>query len=92
MEPIIEKLSTVSDDLHQRNVCWDKWTKEERLKLFELYLLISQKEHLILRLTHQYQGDDNYESIFRDLDMCYFDDKVEGVEDAIGMIKQYIEK
>ena len=92
MEQILEKLSTVSDDIHQRNVCWDNWTIEERLKLFELYLLISKKEHQIFQLIYSHQGTDRFEDIFRDYDWLIIDDKAEGVEDAINMTKERMEK
>jgi hypothetical protein len=88
MENIIEKLSklSMSDD------AWNNWTLEEKRKLLELYYIISQKETQIFNLIYRFHGFDTYESIFRDYDPQYLQDKIEGVEEAIYYIDEYNKK
>ena len=77
MENIIEKLK---HDISSLNL-------EEKKKLLELYLIISEKETHIFELIYYYHGCDSWADIFRDYDPQYFKDKKTGVEIAINEIK-----
>ena len=75
LEDIIDKLSKAED--------LKNWSLEDKKKLLELYLIISQKETDIFDLIYYYHGCDSWEDIFRDYDPRYLEDKKIGVEVAI---------
>ncbi len=76
MENIINKLKTTSSN-------WNSWSKEEKMQLLELYLLICKKEHHIFKLIYDNHDCDSFEDIFRDYSMNDLDDKVRGVKIAL---------
>ena len=89
MEQIIEKLSQIEDI---ESTPFRIWTMEERKQLLELYLLISKKESKIFQLIYNFNGSDCYEDIFRDYDIEYLKDKIDGVQDAIDMMNEHSEE
>ena len=89
MENIIEKLSQIEDI---ESTPFRIWTMEERKQLLELYLLISKKESKIFQLIYNFNGSDCYEDIFRDYDIQYLEDKIDGVQDAIDMMNESSEQ
>ena len=84
MEDIIDKLSKVED--------LKNWSLEDKKKLLELYLIISEKETHIFDLIYYYHGCDSWEDIFRDYDPRYLEDKKTGVEVAIKELDELVEK
>ena len=89
MENIIEKLSQIEDI---ESTPFRIWTMEERKQLLELYLLISKKESKIFQSIYNFNGSDCYEDIFRDYDIQYLEDKIDGVQDAIDMMNESSEQ
>ena len=83
-EDIIDKLSKAED--------LKNWSLEDKKKLLELYLIISQKETDIFDLIYYYHGCDSWEDIFRDYDPRYLEDKKIGVEVAIKELDELVEK
>jgi hypothetical protein len=66
---------------------FDTWSNEDKIKLLEIYLLISKKEKHIFDLIYRHHGCDSWEDIFRDYDVVYLNDKTTGVEIAIKELK-----
>ena len=83
-EDIIDKLSKAED--------LKNWSLEDKKKLLELYLIISEKETHIFDLIYYYHGCDSWEDIFRDYDPRYLEDKKIGVEIAIKELDELVEK
>lgn len=79
MDAIIEKLKDLTDGPTNGRT----WTAEEQIKLLELYLIISKKEHYIFELICRYHQCDSWEDIFRDYSPHYLADKAQGVQIAI---------
>lgn len=80
MDHIIEKLKRV-------NGSFDGWSPEEKLKLLEIYYVISKKETHIFDLIYEYHGCDSWEDIFRDYDDVFLKEKARGVKVAIREMK-----
>jgi hypothetical protein len=59
------------------------WRLEDKIKLLELYLIISKNETKIFDLIYRHHGCDSYEDIFRDYDIKFMKDKTRGVEIAL---------
>ena len=88
MENIIEKLKQINPN----NNSFDNWSLEEKLKLLEMYYIISKKESYIFDLIYSHHGCDCWEDIFRDYKIRYFKDKADGVDAAIEDIKYRINR
>lgn len=88
MENIIEKLQTIGKE----HTAFDNWNLEETLKLLELYHIISKQETNIFNLIYKFHGCDTWEDIFRDYDINYLRNKVQGVEIAIKEITEQIKE
>ena len=95
------RLEATKSLLYRRSLCestegthivWDSWSIEDKKKLLEMYLIISQKETYIFDLIYQYHGCDSWEEIFRDYDPTYLKDKATGVKVAINEITEIIEE
>ena len=80
MDRIIEKLKKVKGS-------FDGWSPEDKLKLLEIYYLISKKETRIFDLIYEYHGCDSWEDMFRDYDSFHFKEKARGVKVAIREMK-----
>lgn len=88
MENIIEKFKKITDETHN----WDNWNLEEKKQLLEIYFIISKKENHIFDLIYRYHQCDSWESIFRDYDTIYLDNKESGVKIAINELNELIEE
>ena len=73
------------DKQKKENGCdfWEKWSREEKKQLLELYLIMSKKEALIYYLIWNNHECDSWEDIFRDFSRKLLEDKAIGVEVAI---------
>jgi hypothetical protein len=88
MESIIDKLNLINDN--DTEYIWKNWSLEEIKKLLEIYLIISKKETHIFDLIYDNHECDSWESIFRDYNTIYLENKVSGVEVAIENIIEKI--
>jgi hypothetical protein len=87
MENIIDKLNQINDN-DTKNI-WKNWSLEEIKKLLEIYFIISKKESHIFDLIYDNHECDSWESIFRDYNTIYLENKTSGVEVAIdGIIEK----
>ena len=84
MENIIDKLNKIEDT----NLTLDNWSLEEKKKLLDIYFIISKKETHIFDLIYNYHGCDSWESIFRDYNINYLENKTNGIEIAINEIDE----
>lgn len=89
MERIIQKLRLLKNNEYRKeNKVFDHWTSDEKKKLLELYLLISQNEHHIFSMIYKHHECDSWEDIFCNYDPKYLQDKANGVQLAIDEMKQ----
>jgi hypothetical protein len=82
MDRIVDKLKNMREPYE-----WNNWTREEKQKLLELYLIISKKEGYIFDLIYRCHQCDTWEDIFRDYSLDYLQEKENGVKDAIECIR-----
>ena len=85
MEAIIQKLDQL--EYNSKNM-WSNWSKEEIIKMLEMYLVITKKENYIYDLVYQLHGSDSYEDIFRDYDDQLLEDKASGIKEALDLAKE----
>jgi hypothetical protein len=88
MEHLITKLNQIED--YKKG--FDNWSLEEQKQLLELYRIICEKEHHIFKLIYNFHRCDSWEDIFRDYDTQYLDDKSHGVQIAIDVMTELIER
>jgi hypothetical protein len=88
MEVLLEKLNKINNTKD----IFDNWTLEEQKQLLEIYFIISKKETNIFKLIYSYHGEDSWEDIFRDYDIKYLEDKADGVEIAIKVLAEEINR
>jgi len=87
MEHLINKLNSID---YKNGL--DKWELEEQKQLLELYRIICEKEAHIFKMIYYYHGCDSWEEIFRDYDIQHLDDKAHGVQIAIDVMTELIER
>uniref|UniRef100_A0A6C0IWK8 Uncharacterized protein n=1 Tax=viral metagenome TaxID=1070528 RepID=A0A6C0IWK8_9ZZZZ len=88
MENLIEKLDKMPDNKNPFN----SWSLDEIKQLLDIYFIISKKETHIFKLIYSYHGCDSWEDIFRNYNIQYLNDKVDGVEIAINEVNQQIDR
>lgn len=69
---------------------WRDWTVEEKKKLLETYLVISEKEAEIFDLICLCTGSDTWDNIFRDYTSQDLHDKVDGIEYALAKLEENV--
>ncbi len=88
MENLIEKLDKMKDNKNPFN----DWSLDEIKQLLNSYFIISKKENHIFNLIYRFHGCDSWEDLFRDYNIKYLEDKADGVEIAINVVMEQIER
>ncbi len=91
MDNIIDKLKNNLNKNSEKNI-WKDWSKEEIVKLLEIYLLICKNEENLYQLVYSLHGSDSYEDIFRDYDYRLLEDKAQGVEEALDTANENLKE
>lgn len=79
----------ILEKLKKNNKDFEKWSKDERKALLDLYLIISENEDSILDFVYTYHSCDTWEDIFRDYNRCLLKDKEDGIKISLKNFEEY---
>lgn len=81
---IFEKLDNMDP-----STVWNDWSLQEKIRLLELYRILSKKESHLFDLIYSMHDCDSWEDIFRDYDREYLNEKTIGIEVALNNLNKW---
>lgn len=81
---IFEKLDNMDP-----STVWNDWSLQEKIRLLQLYRILSKKESHLFDLIYSMHDCDSWEDIFRDYDREYLKEKTIGIEVALNNLNKW---